>query len=129
MTRIYADDFAYCDQLTGFTGGDNVHIMTYDGIVYYYYDNMWQLGCCPKGKTGSFTLYSGAKVIDGYSFIECNIDVLTIPATYTWVVAGAFYGSTINEIHFMGSETEWNSAAETGWDDNATIINGVTFGK
>lgn len=76
----------------------------------------------------SIAIPNGVTIIDRYAFENCSaLKKVEMPSTVTTIAYKAFYNSGIKEVHYAGSETEWNSISFSSYNTsikNATIYYG-----
>ena len=75
----------------------------------------------------SLTLPEGLESIGGNfintKVIEANLDELTIPASVTHVIPGAFAGSNIKTINIEGSTENWDPYWNNGYTGTINYLN------
>lgn len=76
----------------------------------------------------SIAIPNGVTLVGSYAFENCSaLKKVEIPSTVTTIAYKAFYNSGVKEVHYAGSETEWNSISFSSYNTsikNATIYYG-----
>ena len=70
----------------------------------------------PTGRTGSYVMPSQTTTIGPYAFSSTQISTVAIPASVTSIVYRAFYGGSVTDIYYSGTQAQW---AEITIGDNA----------
>ena len=107
LTDFNVDAFASTSYLEKINIEDgNAVFKSVDGIIYTVEDNAAYY--CPKGRTGSYTVPNGVRVIKEKAFEKCTkLTEVIIPGWVTTIEANAFNGCTkLESIIFEGLEED-----------------------